>query len=167
MNRRHLFLGGITVAAILGIALSVSPPTEAAAGEGLDVSLTYFDGEEGNIDDFLGTPVVVNFFASWCPPCVAELPDFARVEMQRGNEVVFIGVNTSELDPNAALALAERSGVHYRLVSDTDGSIFQRFGGQAMPTTVFISAEGEVVEKHEGALFADSLVALIDLHLMS
>jgi cytochrome c biogenesis protein CcmG/thiol:disulfide interchange protein DsbE len=167
MNRRYLVFGAIAVVAILGIALGVSPSNETETESGLDVPLTYFDGRQGNLDDFLGTPVVVNFFASWCPPCVAELPDFAQVEMLRGDEVVFIGVNTSELDPDAALALAERSGVRYRLVADTDGSIFRRFGGQAMPTTVFIGADGQVIEKHEGALMARSLMTLIDEHLTS
>ncbi len=57
-----------------------APAAEASGGPEIpDVSLTTFEGETTDLHRFVGTPLVVNFWASWCPPCAAEMPDFQTV----------------------------------------------------------------------------------------
>jgi len=77
-----------------------------------------FDGTEATFADYLGTPLVVNFWASWCPSCVAELSAAIRPAQDRfGDEVGFIGVNLQD-DRDRALALIEETGVQFDLVED-------------------------------------------------
>lgn len=139
----------------------------ATAAEGaLDVPLVYLDGTAGNLSDFRGTPVVLNFWSSWCPACVAELPDFQQVSETLAGEVVFIGMNMQEVDRAAAAELIAGAGVTYRLADDPDGELFRSFAGIGMPTTVFIDAEGRTATVHAGALFADDLEAIIRQELL-
>lgn len=145
------------VVAVLGF-LAFGPGRPATdAPSAVDIPLAYFDGSEGNLADFRGRPVVLNFWASWCPACVAELPDFQQVHSELGDEVVFIGVNMQEVDRGAAEALIARSGVTFLLADDPDGAIFRSFNGFGMPTSVFITADGVVADTHSGVIVAEDL----------
>jgi len=170
MSRRSMFLLAMVfvVAGVAAVGFSVSGSDDGptAEGTGLDLPLVYRDGTVGNVADFVGRPVVLNFWASWCPACVAEMPDFQRVHAELGDQVVFIGVNMQEVDQVAADALIEQTGVTYLLAEDPDGTIFRSFDGIAMPTSVFISAQGAVVDIHGGAIFTDDLLTKIRRDLL-
>jgi cytochrome c biogenesis protein CcmG, thiol:disulfide interchange protein DsbE len=132
----------------------------------VEVGFEYFDGTEGTLADFAGRPLVVNFWASWCPACVAEMPDFEEIHARLGQEVAFLGLNMQETSEADARELVERTGVSYPLGRDPEGAIFTRFGGIAMPTTVFLDERGVVVSTHSGVLFADQLEALVRAELL-
>jgi cytochrome c biogenesis protein CcmG, thiol:disulfide interchange protein DsbE len=168
-NKRALIGVGSVAVLILAIAAfgAISEPTADTTVSVIDVPFQYVDGTEANLSDFAGTAVVVNFWASWCPACVAEMPDFEQVHAALGDKVVFLGLNMQETDPAAAASLVAATGVTYQLGVDPDGSIFNRFGGIAMPTTVFIGADGEVVKTHAGVIFADDLENLIRTELLN
>lgn len=131
-----------------------------------DVTLSYFDGSTEKLADLVGQPVILNFWASWCPACISEMPAFAEVHRRFGGRVRFVGVNMQEVSLGDAVALAGRTGVDYQLAHDPDGAIFRQFGGLAMPTTVFISAEGLIARVHSGAIFSDDLIAIIERDLL-
>jgi thiol-disulfide isomerase/thioredoxin len=159
---------GVAVVAVVTSSwrfLAPSPQEEVTGV--LDVPFEYFDGRQGNLTDFAGTPLVINFWASWCPACVAEMPDFQSVHARLGEEVAFLGLAMQETNRSAAEDLIERTGVTYTLGLDPDGSIFTRFGGFAMPTTVFVDPEGNVVTTHSGALFAEDLEEIIQAELLT
>lgn len=127
-----------------------------------DVRLDRFDGGAPvTLADLEGRPMVVNFFASWCGPCAREMPDFEEVHQQRGDEVRFVGVNIQDT-PAAALELVQRTGVTYDVVRDTSAGLFRAFGGVSMPTTVFVTADGEITEVRGGALTVGALRERID-----
>lgn len=131
----------------------------AALGEPApEVTLTDFDGESFSLQDFEGRPVVMNFWASWCPFCIAEMPDFEKVHRSLADEVVFLGIDQCESCQGGSREAAERlvreTGVSYRLAEDPDGSVFVAFAGSSMPTTVFIDADGRVVE-HVGGMLTE------------
>lgn len=131
-----------------------------------DITLSYFDGSTGKLSDLQGQPVVLNFWASWCPACVSEMPSFAEVHRQYRDRVEFVGINMQEMSLDAATALVERTGVEYTLAHDPDGAIFNAFGGVAMPTTVFLASDGSVARVHSGTIFSDDLIAIIEDDLL-
>jgi thiol-disulfide isomerase/thioredoxin len=120
-----------------------------------------FDGTKGTFADYQGTPLVVNFFASWCAPCVREMPDLESVHEALGTKVAFLGMNNQDRAADGE-AIANKAGVTYDLARDPKGDFLSAFGGIVMPTTVFIAPDGTVVEVHNGALSADDLKA--ELH---
>ncbi len=165
---RILVVTGALVALLAGFSLWASVNTEAEpTRSALDVPFELIDGSPANLADFGGKPLIVNFWASWCPACIAEMPDFEEVHAALGDRVVFLGLNMQETDPVAAARLIDATGVTYLLGQDPDGSIFNEFRGIAMPTTVLIDADGVVVRTHSGALFADDLRRLIETELLA
>ena len=147
---------------LLGLAGAGDDPRfvendDGAVGETDGVTFVLFDGTQRSFEDFRGTPIVLNFWASWCPACIAEMPDFQEASEAFGSSVTFLGMNMQDRDRAAAERLVAETGVRYPLALDPDGALFARFGGIGMPTTVFIDAEGNFVDTHTGALFADTL----------
>ncbi len=115
-------------------------------------SFALFDGSTATFADYRGRPIVVNFWASWCPSCVAELSNAIKpVQDRLGDQVAFLGVNLQD-ERSAAVDLIEETGVAFDLAEDPDGELYVDFGGIGMPFTVFVSADGEVLEKHNGPL---------------
>jgi cytochrome c biogenesis protein CcmG/thiol:disulfide interchange protein DsbE len=107
--------------------------------------------------DFRGRPLVVNFFASWCPACAAELPTFAKAAEDYRGRIAFLGVD--ELDDAAAgLKLALEAGITFPLGRDTnDNLLFRLVHGAGMPFSVFLSADGSVRQTYSGPLSGDLL----------
>jgi len=138
--------------------------------EGLEftppVLFDYFDGTPASTTQFLGTPTVVNFWASTCAPCVAEMPEFESAFQSFGGEVEFIGMNTTDVSRESAVRLAEQTGVTYRLADDTEGNVFRAFGGFVMPTTVLLNEQGQVAFSWAGVLTEDELTLLINEHIL-
>lgn len=149
-----------------------APGAEAGTVESevLDTAVSFtfdkFDGDTMTYDDLPDGPVVLNFFASWCPPCIAEMPDFQAVSQTFGTEVQFVGLAVQDRVENA-VALVEETGVTYQVGNDQNGTIFSSFGGLGMPTTVFITADGTVAKVHSGVLDAESLTETINEELLS
>jgi len=139
-------------------------PTGAA-----DVFVTPFQDFNGGTstlaDVGAGKPVVLNFFASWCPNCVAEMPDFEVVNQQLSADVQLVGLATTD-EPSAALNLVDVTGVTYPLGLDPTGEFFDVFQGLGMPTTAFLTAEGEVAHVFTGQLSTDALTEKINEHLL-
>ncbi|HEY5652290.1 MAG TPA: TlpA disulfide reductase family protein [Acidimicrobiia bacterium] len=131
-----------------------APPGESS--ESVDGDFLLYNGTPATFEDFEG-PLVVNFWASWCPACIVELPDFQAVSAELGDSVTFIGMNVLPDDREAAEALIARTGVEYQLALDDGGALYAEFGGIAMPTTVFLDADGNVVDVHSGTLFEADL----------
>ena len=122
-----------------------------------DVDFELLDGGRGSIADYRGRPVVVNFFAKWCAPCVQEMPDLEEVHAELGEEVAFLGLSENETAEDAR-DIVEQTGVSYTIGRDPDGSVLAAFEGVAMPTTVLISADGTITSLHSGPLERDELL---------
>lgn len=131
------------------------------------VAFTYFDGREGSLADYAGRPLVVNFFASWCGPCEAELPGFAEVHRELGDDVAFLGMNLND-SLELGRETAEEAGVGFDLATDPEsGELFAAFGGSVMPYTVFVSPDQEVVAVHRGELSVTELEEIVRDRLLS
>ncbi len=142
-----------------------SPQAGAGASES---NFTYAtaDGQTLAFSDLTDGPVVINFFASWCPSCIAEMPDFEAVFQQLGGDVEFLGLAMQDRT-EAAVELVDATGVTYPIGLDPDGEIFAQFGGLGMPTTVFVGADGTIERVHSGQLNAEGLADIITEDLTS
>jgi thiol-disulfide isomerase/thioredoxin len=129
---------------------------EAGGEPAPDVEFEDFDGATRTLADFRGQPLVLNFWASWCPPCIAEMPYIESVHQDLADRVGFLGMNTQDA-MGPALDLVEQTGVTYELGLDPQGDIFRAFSVFTMPMTFFINAEGEIVGRHGGILTEQQL----------
>lgn len=141
---------------------------ERASGEGRgSVAGIVLDGfgtpEKVELASFEGKPLVINYWSSWCPFCIAEMPDFQKIYADVSDEVEIVGVNIQD-DLKTAKRLASTTGVRYPLASDPDGAVYQRLGGFAMPTTWFVDERGAIVEKFSGPMTGEQLRARIRKH---
>lgn len=161
---------GVTLApAAAAAGPDASPAATAQANPeavpvGEDVTgLAYelFEGGTRTLGHYRGRPLVVNFFAAWCPPCVAEMPEFQSVFKELGGEVAFLGLSQDRTAAEA-LDLVARTGVTYDIGWDPYLEVFSEIGGMAMPTTAFVTAAGELVEIFSGALDEEALHQRID-----
>lgn len=111
------------------------------------------------LSDFRGTPVIVNWYASWCGPCRAEIPDFVQAKKTLGDEFQMLGVNLQE-SPSRAVGLLEELGAEYPAVVDDEGEVFAGYaiGVGGMPTTYFIDAEGVVRAARQGRVTEEALI---------
>lgn len=128
-----------------------------------DAAFTTFDGETVALASLRGGPVVVNFFASYCVPCVKEMPALEEVHQDLSGAVEFLGLAVADR-PEEAKALVERTGVTYRTALDKDSTVITALGGIVLPTTVLLGPDGEVVASHSGEISAAELRDLVADH---
>jgi cytochrome c biogenesis protein CcmG/thiol:disulfide interchange protein DsbE len=115
------------------------------------------EGERIALSDLRGSPVVLNFWASWCGPCKEEAPLLAAAEPGwREQGVVFLGVDSQDAEADA-LAFEERFGIGYDSVVDARGEVAANFGVFGFPETFFIDAEGVIRAKQVGPIDAQTL----------
>jgi thiol-disulfide isomerase/thioredoxin len=126
-----------------------------------DVEITELGGSDTiSLADIDG-PAVINLWATWCPPCRAEIPEFEEVHQRRADEVRFIGVSVDLAAP-PAIEFIDEIGATYEQFHDPTGQVQTELSATAMPVTVIIGADGRVSTRHLGALSGESLDAAID-----
>lgn len=156
-----------------GVALFSSRTSTPGVGErasepsGGSVAGIVLDGfgtsDKLELSSFQGKPLVLNYWASWCPFCIAEMPDFEKVHQEVAASVTFLGVNIQD-DLELAEELVAQTGVTYPLAMDPEGKVYERLEGFAMPTTWFVDKRGTIVERFNGPMTADQLRARIREH---
>lgn len=123
---------------------------------------TVYDAE-GNpvkLSDMRGTPVVLNFWASWCPPCKAEMPDFDEICKEYEGKVTFMMVNLTDGQSEtqeSAQSFIDSMGYTFPVYFDKDSDAAYKYGIQSIPTTFFIDAEGYAIAYYSGAMSGDTL----------
>jgi thiol-disulfide isomerase/thioredoxin len=120
-----------------------------------DVALALPDGSPASLADFRGRPVLLNFWASWCPPCRAEMPSLQRLHESYADEgVVVLAVNltSTERRPDAGERYLAEHAYSMPSASDVDGEAMGAFRVRAYPTSFAIDADGVIVGRYEGAM---------------
>ena len=115
---------------------------------------TAIDGRRVSPAAWRGKVTLVNFWATWCPPCRAEVPDLVALQQKYGDQLQVIGVSVDEAGTDVVRAFADEHRINYPVVMLTP-DIEQVFGRvYALPTTFVIDREGRIVQKHVGMLNA-------------
>lgn len=164
-----LLAGVVLVGAAVGVALATGdslgkvPGTIRLSGEAKTFSLddVRADRPPVSLEALRGKPVVLNFFASWCGPCVREMPALQAMSVRYKGRVHFVGVTFND-GREAAKGVLERTGVTYPAAFDAKSELANDYGIRVMPTTVFISADGNLVERKDGEISENQLRTVID-----
>lgn len=109
-------------------------------------------GKTWRLDDLQGRAVMLNFWASWCEPCRAEMPTLQQVADLYGSErLLVLTVNFKE-SPSRALQFAKTTGVSLPVLLDSSGSVATRWGVKVFPTTLTLDARGKPRQRIKGEL---------------
>ena len=145
-------LGKVFIFALALIVLGACSQSAAIeiGQEAPDFSLTDINGKTVSLSDFRGKAVILNFFASWCPPCRQEIPDFIELEKSYGSKG-FAMVGVALVSAGDAREFAGRMGINYPILVD-DGKASDAYGPiRSIPTTFIIDKNGKIVKMYIGA----------------
>lgn len=127
-----------------------------------DFTLTTFEGTAISLEDLRGKPVVINFWASWCPPCRIEAPLIERTWREYKNRgLIFLGVNIQDRKEDALNYIREFD-ITYPNGPDPTGEISIDYGVSGLPVTFFVSSTGEIVRRWVGAIEKSVLISSIE-----
>ncbi len=129
--------------------------------------LTVLDQEDNQVmlSSMKGKPTVLNFWASWCPYCVAEMPDFQAVYEDLGTEVNFMMINVTDGEretKDKAIAFMQDKGFSFPVYYDTKLEASSYFGAYALPMTIILDGEGKVVDGIKGKTDEATLRSMIE-----
>jgi len=133
------------------------------SAQAVDVVLPDLQGRDRSLDEFRGKWVLVNFWASWCAPCIEEMPELERFHLtHHGRNAMVVGINMEGSSPEQLRDFLRQRPVSYPvLLAPEDGHTgLGRI--LALPTSILISPEGEVVTRHVGSITAEGIEQLIE-----
>ncbi|MFT5194623.1 MAG: thiol-disulfide isomerase/thioredoxin [Cellvibrionaceae bacterium] len=150
---RQAWLKTLVVSAVLGIiwltisresaVLDTTTLTIAPSPGNLapDFTLTTLDGDQIQLTQLRGKPVIINFWATWCGPCRQETPQFQSFHERFGDEVILLGINQHE-ELAQINSFVSEFGMTYPVLLDVDGSVYDDYQVFGLPTTWFVNPDG-------------------------
>lgn len=133
------------------IPAETAPPLEPAP----DITVTNGSGESVSLSDYIGKPVIINFWATWCGPCKSELPAFDEAYQTYGGDVHFLMVNLADSPKESVAnvtAFLTDNGYTFPVLFDTGRQGAMTYGVYSIPLTVFVDAKGNLLGGHPGAM---------------
>ena len=139
------------LAAVFVVLLIIGFPRRGLAGELLEVpslpvelDLPDLFERQRHLDEFAGKVVLINFWASWCRPCIEEMPSIQRLAAgMRGKPFAIVAVNVGELSQRVQAA-ATRLKIDFTVLLDSDSAVFRSWGGSVLPTSYVLDKNGRV-----------------------
>lgn len=128
-----------------------------------DFELETIEGEKVKLSDYKGEKVLVNFWATWCPPCRAEMPDMQQFHEDYDDAVILaVNLAETELSPTNVEEFLDEYGVTFDVLSDTDSRVATIYNASVLPTSYLINTKGEIHNIAQGALNYDQMVQAFD-----
>jgi peroxiredoxin len=123
-----------------------------------DFTLKDLKGQEISLSNYSGKVVFLNFWATWCGPCKAEIPDLVEAYKQyKDKGMQIIGISVDRISPKAVLRFAERYKINYPVVMNTDKIQKDYEPGPYIPTTIIVDQEGKIRHRHIGYMNKETL----------
>lgn len=139
----------------------------AAGNNAPDFTLNGLTGAALSLSDYRGQVVLVNFWATWCPPCRAEMPDMQQVYMERKDRgFTIVAVNIQEAREPISNFVGKYS-LAFPIALDTAGTVSQLYGIYGLPTSYFVDRSGRIAEVHVGPLTKSDILKKVDALLAS
>lgn len=142
---------------------STSSGGERQPQDAPDFSLETMEGEPFVLSDHEGKIVVLNIWATWCPPCREEIPDFIDIQKEMKDEgVLFAGVSVDKEGWSVVRPFAKKMGINYPIMVD-DGTVYKKYGPfRGIPTTFIINKKGKVEYSIPGMVTKDKLKPVLE-----
>jgi thiol-disulfide isomerase/thioredoxin len=152
MALRKPLLMSVGAATVLWLGGQVALMGSLSGQPGLPaITLQGMDGRETPLATFEGKPVVINLWATWCPPCLREMPVLMRGQREH-TDIHYVFVNQGETAAQVKAYLTQHGLPLQHVLLDPKGKVAAAYGAAAYPTTVFIDARGRLVERRMGEL---------------
>lgn len=120
------------------------------------------DGEPVRLNDYIGHPLLINFWATWCPPCRLEMPVLEKAYQDHKDEgFVVLGVDLQE-EPDKVKAYLQEMGLTFPVALDRSGAVASAYRVQGIPNSVFVDRNGVVTDIHRGALTEGTLQGYLE-----
>jgi thiol-disulfide isomerase/thioredoxin len=158
--RRPLGLG-LSSGLLFWLLASLAASIHEQGGRMPEISLRNAAGESVQLADYQGRPVVINLWATWCPPCRREMPVLQKAQAER-DDVVFLFANQAESPQTVATFLATQGLQLHNVLFDDGGRLAEQVGSRALPTTIFYQPDGRLLGSHLGELSTASLTRYLD-----
>lgn len=128
-----------------------------------DFTLSTVNGDERSLSDYRGKKVILNFWATWCPPCKAEMPEFVNYmkEKEEGVEIVTINLTSTERDKDNITKFINDYELNFPVLLDEENVVGDMYRVISIPTTYFIDSEGLIQYKFVGPMTGDQLNQII------
>ncbi len=118
----------------------------------IDFKLTDLSGKDVSLSDFKGKKIFLNFWASWCPPCKAEMPDIEKLYGQtKDSDLIILAVNIGE-DSKTVKSFIDNNKYNFTILLDSNQSIAAEYNITAIPTSFFIDKEGNIISTIKGGM---------------
>lgn len=131
------------------------PPGIDVGFKAVDFELETIDGKKVKLSDYKGQKVMLNFWATWCPPCKAEMPDMEALHKEKGEEIKIVSVN---IDPdNDVAGFVDEYGLTFPILLDKKEDVMKQYQIISIPTTFFIDENGVIKQKIIGAIPLDNM----------
>ncbi|HLR69389.1 TlpA family protein disulfide reductase [Virgibacillus alimentarius] len=124
--------------------------------------LTTLDGEKVKLSDFKGEKVFLNFWATWCPPCRAEMPDLQKLHENKDVKILAVNLTQTESDPDKIQAFMDKLDLTFTVPLDKQSTVGNQYQIQPIPTTFMIDSNGRIQNKAFGALNYEMMVQEVE-----
>ncbi len=138
------------------LILALLAMSALAHAQGPNFTLPGVDGQPVRLADFHGRWVIVNFWATWCTPCLLEMPELQAFHDQHHERAIVVGVNFEDIAPSAIRAFVGRLAITFPIAL-SGGNLLPGFELKGLPTTFLISPDGQLADTHLGTVNAAML----------